>query len=210
MKTPIGALSLLSPNRPQLGGRAGSRTAFRRTDGNQASRLSALVGDLIDLSRLRGRPLKDAEPVSVDAVIAGRSTPPASMAQTRRSRKGRRRGHQGLEVLGVEGHLVTALRNLHQRDPVTARVAPRRRGEQGGQQRRGDPSVTDRAWGSRRRAAPRVQRFYQRGPGPLARDRGTGLGLSIVKRRGEPRWRGRGVERAREAAPSRCLLLTPR
>src|SRR2546421_12795695 len=71
LKTPVGALALLA----EAGlGASDAPEAVRRSAGgmqHEAARLSGLVQELIDLSRLQGDdPLRHAKPVMVDDVVA--------------------------------------------------------------------------------------------------------------------------------------------
>lgn len=75
-------------------------------------RLSNLVGDLIDLSRLQGdQPLANAAPVLVDAVVA-EAVDAIRVAAVQDEIEIVTGGEVGLSVFGVESQLVTALRNL--------------------------------------------------------------------------------------------------
>ena len=182
LKTPIGALSLLAE---AVLSSAEEPEAVRHFAGRmeaEAGRLSALVGDLIDLSRLQGEdPLKDAEPVSVDAVIAEAVDAARLLAQTAQIEVvvG---GTKGLEVLGVEGHLVTALRNL-----LTNAVSYSPRGTRVAVASRVannvvEISVTDQGMGIPENELHRVfERFYRVDQARSRVTGGTGLGLSIVK-----------------------------
>jgi len=182
LKTPIGALSLLAE---AVLSSAEEPEAVRHFAGRmeaEAGRLSALVGDLIDLSRLQGEdPLKDAEPVSVDAVIAEAVDAARLLAQTAQIEVvvG---GTKGLEVLGVEGHLVTALRNLLTNaisySPRGTRVAVASRVANNVV----EISVTDQGMGIPENELHRVfERFYRVDQARSRVTGGTGLGLSIVK-----------------------------
>ncbi len=182
LKTPIGALSLLAE---AVLSSAEEPEAVRHFAGRmeaEAGRLSALVGDLIDLSRLQGEdPLKDAEPVRVDAVIAEAVDTARLLAQTAQIDVvvG---GTEGLEVLGVEGHLVTALRNLLTNainySPRGTRVAVASRLTNDVV----EISVTDQGMGIPENELHRVfERFYRVDQARSRVTGGTGLGLAIVK-----------------------------
>ncbi|MCB0898056.1 MAG: two-component sensor histidine kinase [Actinobacteria bacterium] len=182
LKTPIGALSLLAE---AILSSSEEPEAVRHFAGRmeaEAGRLSALVGDLIDLSRLQGEdPLKDAEPVSVDAVIAEAVDTARLMAQTAQIEVvvG---GAEGLQVLGVEAHLVTALRNLLTNaisySPRGTRVAVASRLTNGVI----EISVTDQGMGIPDSELHRVfERFYRVDQARSRVTGGTGLGLAIVK-----------------------------
>ena len=182
LKTPIGALSLLAE---AVLSSAEEPEAVRHFAGRmeaEAGRLSALVGDLIDLSRLQGEdPLKDAEPVSLDAVIAEAVDAARLLAQTAQIEVvvG---GTTGLQVLGVEAHLVTALRNL-----LTNAISYSPRGTRVAVASRlannvVEISVTDQGMGIPENELHRVfERFYRVDQARSRVTGGTGLGLSIVK-----------------------------
>lgn len=182
LKTPIGALSLLaeavlsSSDEPE---------AVRHFAGHmeaEAGRLSDLVGDLIDLSRLQGEnPLKDAEPLDVDTLIAEAVDTTRLLAQNSQIEVvvG---GTQGLSILGVEAQLVTALRNLLTNainySPRGTRVAVATRMSGGVV----EISVTDQGMGIPENELNRVfERFYRVDQARSRVTGGTGLGLSIVK-----------------------------
>jgi two-component system sensor histidine kinase SenX3 len=182
LKTPIGALSLLAE---AVLSSADEPEAVRHFAGRmeaEAGRLSDLVGDLIDLSRLQGAdPLKDAEPVSVDAVVAEAVDAARLLAQNSQIEVvvG---GTEGLSVLGVEAQLVTALRNLLTNavnySPRGTKVALATRLSHGVV----EISVTDQGMGIPENELQRVfERFYRVDQARSRVTGGTGLGLSIVK-----------------------------
>jgi two-component system sensor histidine kinase SenX3 len=182
LKTPIGALSLLAEAVLSSSEEPEAVRHFAGRMEAEAGRLSALVGDLIDLSRLQGEdPLKDAEPVSVDAVIAEAVDTARLLAQTAQIEVvvG---GTKGLQVLGVEGHLTTALRNL-----LTNAISYSPRGTRVAVASRlasdvVEISVTDQGMGIPQNELHRVfERFYRVDQARSRVTGGTGLGLSIVK-----------------------------
>lgn len=182
LKTPIGALSLLAE---AVLSSADEPEAVRHFAGRmeaEAGRLSALVGDLIDLSRLQGAdPLKDADPVDVDKVMAEAVDTTRLLAQNSQIDivVG---GTPGLAVLGVEAHLITALRNLLTNaitySPRGTRVAVASRLADGVV----EISVTDQGMGIAESEQQRVfERFYRVDQARTRVTGGTGLGLAIVK-----------------------------
>ncbi|HQR80591.1 MAG TPA: ATP-binding protein [Actinomycetota bacterium] len=182
LKTPIGALSLLAE---AVLSSADEPEAVRHFAGRmeaEAARLSALVGDLIDLSRLQGAdPLKDAQPVDVDALVTEAVDTARLLAQNSQIEivVG---GTPGLMVLGVEGHLVTALRNLLTNaitySPRGTRVAVASRLADAVV----EISVTDQGMGIAESEQQRVfERFYRVDQARTRVTGGTGLGLAIVK-----------------------------
>jgi two-component system sensor histidine kinase SenX3 len=182
LKTPIGALSLLAE---AVLSSADEPEAVRHFAGRmeaEAGRLSALVGDLIDLSRLQGTdPLKDASPVAVDDVVAEAVDAVRQLAQNSQIEVvvG---GTPDLMVLGMEQQLVTALRNLLTNavnySPRGTRVAVATRLSADVV----EVSVTDQGMGIPESELQRVfERFYRVDQARSRVTGGTGLGLSIVK-----------------------------
>ena len=182
LKTPVGALSLLAE---ALGDAADDPEAVRRFAGrvqHESSRLSRLVQELIDLSRLQGAdPPPPAEDVRVDSVVAealDRNRLHASARDVELAAG----GETGLLVRGSEAQLVTALSNLLA-NAVTYSHEGGRVGV--GVRRREDMveiAVTDRGIGIPDAEHDRVfERFYRSDPARSRATGGTGLGLAIVK-----------------------------
>ena len=112
LKTPVGALRLLAE---AVLSASDDPEAVRRFAGriaHESTRLSRLVQDLIDLSRLQGGdPLPDPAPVSLRRVVA------EAVDRTRLAAEAKNIrlvvvGDQPITVRGDEGQLVTALSNL--------------------------------------------------------------------------------------------------
>jgi two-component system sensor histidine kinase SenX3 len=183
LKTPVGALALLAETVEDA---ADDPEAVRRFAGRmryEASRLTSLVKDLITLSRIQAaEPVPDPVPVKLDAVVAE--------ALDRCRMKAGARGidlventDKGLEVLGDEDLLVTALRNLLENavdySPEHTRVllSTRRASEH-----TVEISVADQGIGIPERDRERIfERFYRVDPARSRATGGTGLGLAIVK-----------------------------
>jgi len=182
LKTPVGAMSLLSE---ALLDASGDPVAVRRFAGRlqkEASRLARLVQELIDLSRLQGAdPLPQTSAVSVDRVVAeavDRSRTTAGARGIRIVRGGQR----GLTVEGSEAQLVTALGNLIENavhySPDRTQVAVASRECEGAV----EITVTDQGMGIADKDLERVfERFYRADPARARATGGTGLGLAIVK-----------------------------
>ena len=159
--------------------------AVRRFAGRmqqESLRLSALVQDLIDLSRLEvNDPLVPADRVSIDRVVM-KAVDQLRLAAQQRSIAVVVGGEHNLEVLGDEGQLVTALRNLIDNalsySPEQTRVAI-------GVRRADDLveiCVADQGPGIPESDQLRIfERFYRIDPARSRRTGGTGLGLAIVK-----------------------------
>lgn len=182
LKTPIGALSLLAEAVLSSADEAEAVRHFAGRMEAEAGRLSALVGDLIDLSRLQGAdPLKGAEPVDVDAMVAEAVDTIRLLAQNSQIDVAVG-GTRGLAVLGVEEQLVTAIRNL-----LTNAInySPRGTPVQVATRLSDDVveiSVTDQGMGIPDSEVHRVfERFYRVDQARSRVTGGTGLGLSIVK-----------------------------
>ncbi|CAM5586448.1 two-component sensor histidine kinase [Streptomyces narbonensis] len=186
LNTPTGALSLLS----EAGSTDASDdpeavTRFAGRMQIEATRLTNLVQELIDLSRVQNDdPLEDSEPVSVDELVAeaiDRSRHTASTKQIAMISG----GAADLRVWGSRGQPAAALGNLVENavnySPAHTRVgiAAPKIAAPGGDL---IDIVTDQGIGIPDKDKERVfQRFYRVDP---ARSRATGgkvLGLAIVK-----------------------------
>ncbi len=182
LKTPVGALALLAE---AIEGAADDPEAVQRFAGRmarEADRLSRLVRELIDLSRLQGgEPLPELEPVDVDVVLAEAvdRTRTAAVAKQLDLVVG---GEKGLVVRGVESQLATAVTNLLANavaySPGETRIAVAARARSGF----AEITVTDSGIGIPRKDRLRVfERFYRVDQSRASSTGGTGLGLAIVK-----------------------------
>jgi two-component system sensor histidine kinase SenX3 len=182
LKTPVGALALLAE---AIEGAADDPVAVQRFAGRmarEADRLSRLVRELIDLSRLQGgEPLPELEPVDVDTVLAEAAdrTRTAAVAKELDIVVG---GEHGLVVRGVESQLATAVTNLLANavaySPGGTRIAVAARARSGF----AEITVTDSGIGIPRKDRLRVfERFYRVDQSRASSTGGTGLGLAIVK-----------------------------
>ena len=182
LKTPVGSLSLLSEAVMSAADDPEAVTHFAGRMQTECGRLSNLVGDLIDLSRLQGdQPLANAAPVLVDAVVA-EAVDAIRVAAVQDEIEIVTGGEVGLSVFGVESQLVTALRNLIANaisySPKRTRVAI------GVSERGGivNISVSDQGVGIPTEELDRIfERFYRVDPARSRETGGTGLGLAIVK-----------------------------
>jgi len=182
LKTPVGALSLLAETVQDA---ADDPEAVRRFSGRmraEAARLSALVHEIIELSRLQvAGALEDVEAVEVDDVVA-EAVDRARTAADAKSIRLAVAGDRGITVFGDHNLLVTAVRNLLDNavaySPEGTRVGV-------GVQARGDLveiAVVDEGVGIAAADQDRVfERFYRVDPARSRDTGGTGLGLSIVK-----------------------------
>ena len=186
LKTPVGAMSLLAE---ALADAADDPDAVRRFAGrmqHESERLTRLVQDVIELSRLQGHdPLQAPAAVCLDDVVA------EAVDRSRLTAEARGislvcGGQPGLTVMGDSRQLVTALGNLVDNavryGPAGSRVAVSTKVVDGPGGRVAELSVTDEGPGIAQAERDRIfERFY-RLDGARSRDTGgTGLGLSIVK-----------------------------
>ncbi|MFI1890115.1 sensor histidine kinase [Streptomyces jumonjinensis] len=196
LKTPVGALSLLSEAVMDASDDPEAVSRFAGRMQIEATRLTNLVQELIDLSRVQNDdPLEDAEPVRVEELVAeaiDRSRHPASTKQITMASG----GASGLYIWGNRGKLAAALGNLVENavnySPARTRVGISARriampGTSGVSQPRGtagliEIAVTDQGIGISEKDRERIfERFYRVDPARSRATGGTGLGLAIVK-----------------------------
>ncbi|GEK23374.1 two-component sensor histidine kinase [Cellulomonas xylanilytica] len=182
LKTPVGALALLAETVQDA---ADDPEAVRRFAGRmqaEATRLSALVHEIIELSRLQvagalGQVgLVDVDTVLSEAVDRARTTAEAKHVRLDIG------GVRGTRVLGQHDLLVTAVRNLldnavaYSGEASHVGVGVRTEGELV------EIAVVDQGIGITAAEQERVfERFYRVDPARSRDTGGTGLGLSIVK-----------------------------
>jgi two-component system sensor histidine kinase SenX3 len=182
LKTPVGAMGVLaealleSADDPETVQRFGAKML------TESQRLANMVGELIELSRLQGAArLPDLVAVDVDAVVneaISRHKVVADTAEISVTTD----APSGLEVLGDEALLVTALANLISNavsySPNGSTVSISRRLRDGVV----EIAVTDRGIGIARADQERVfERFFRVDKARSRATGGTGLGLAIVK-----------------------------
>jgi two-component system sensor histidine kinase SenX3 len=182
IKTPVGALTLLTEAALEARDDPDAVQRFLSRMQREAQRLSRLVQELLDLSRLQGG---EAPPTPVDVWVDAVVEEALDRARGVADAKGIRLvrgGDAGLVVRGSEPQLVTALCNLL--DNAVAYSA-------GGTQvavtvhDRDDAveiAVTDQGIGIAAAEQQRIfERFYRVDPARSRATGGTGLGLAIVK-----------------------------
>ncbi len=182
LKTPIGALSLLAETVEDA---ADDPEAVRLFSGRmraEASRLSLLVHEIIELSRLQvAGALEEVAPVEIDEVVAEAVDRARTRAEAKRQRivTG---GDDGVVVFGDHNLLVTAVRNMldnavaYSPEGTRVSVGVRRSGHLV------ELAVVDEGVGIAPDEQERVfERFYRVDPARSRDTGGTGLGLSIVK-----------------------------
>ncbi|MFD1828735.1 MULTISPECIES: sensor histidine kinase [Streptomyces] len=186
LKTPVGALSLLSEAVMDASDDPEAVERFAGRMQNEATRLTNLVQELIDLSRVQNdNPLEDSEPVRVDELVAeaiDRCRQAASAKQITMATG----GTADLHVWGNRGQLAAALGNLVENavnySPSRTRVgiSGRRVAAPGGDMI--EIAVTDQGIGISDKDKDRIfERFYRVDPARSRATGGTGLGLAIVK-----------------------------
>ena len=182
LKTPVGALALLAET---VGDAADDPAAVRRFSKQmtrESRRLTALVQEIIDLSRLQEPDvLVESALLAVDDVIAEATDRVRVEAESRRITL-TIGGEPNLHVHGDADLLTTAVRNLL--DNALRHSEPLSRVSVG-VSRDGDQvriAVVDQGEGMDAEQQQRVfERFYRADPARARRTGGSGLGLSIVK-----------------------------
>jgi two-component system sensor histidine kinase SenX3 len=189
LKTPVGAISLLAEALLQSRDDPESVQRFGERMLDESTRLGNMVSELISLSRLQGaEKLPDLDVVDVDTVVKS--------ALSRSALKAEATGivvttdrPSGLEVLGDQTLLVTALSNLVENaiayspkgSPVSV-TRSLRDDDATGPQSMVAFSVTDRGIGIAKEDQERVfERFFRVDKARSRATGGTGLGLAIAK-----------------------------
>ncbi len=182
LKTPVGALNLLAEAVQEAADDPEAVTRFAGRMQTESARLTRLVQQIIELSRLQGDdPLEDPKPVSVDEVVA-RALDQSSIDAASRGIELLQDGERGLEVLGNTDEVALALSNLVSNavaySPDNSRVVVAAKPDDLSV----DISVTDQGIGIPAGELDRIfERFYRVDPARHRSTGGTGLGLSIVK-----------------------------
>jgi two-component system sensor histidine kinase SenX3 len=186
LKTPVGGLALLAEAMVDA---ADDPEAVRRFAGrmqHEADRLSRLVQDVIELSRLQGHdPFEKPTLVSLDDVV-GEAVDRSRVRAETRSINLVCGGDSGVYVVGDPRQLVTALDNLvdnavrYAPDGTRVTVAVRQVKELLGSI--AEVSVSDEGPGIAESERDRIfERFYRVDSARSRETGGTGLGLAIVK-----------------------------
>ena len=182
LKTPVGAITLLAETMEDAAEDPDAVRRFAERMQAESRRLSHLVKEIIELSRVQGgSALPDAEPVEIDEVLE------EAVSLNRNFALGSNievsvGGAQGLQVFGSSSMLTTALSNLISNaisysDPRTrVGVSVRRDGGMV------EISVKDQGIGISREHLERVfERFFRVDRARSRSTGGSGLGLAIVK-----------------------------
>jgi two-component system sensor histidine kinase SenX3 len=182
LKTPVGALSLLSEAVLSASDDPESVRKFAERMQVEAARLTSLINDVIDLSRLQSDdPLSHASVLDVDQLVkqAVEEVRTLAIANELDVVLGE---SSGAQVFGDRGQLVMALRNLLSNaisySPAHTRVAIAVRAAND----LVEIDVKDQGIGIPAHDLDRIfERFYRVDPARSRATGGTGLGLAIVK-----------------------------
>ena len=182
LKTPIGAIRLLAEAVQDASDDPDAVYRFASRMLTESDRLSRLIHQIIELSRLQGdEPLESPTPVSVDEVVAA-AVDGSQMNAGAKDIAVLAEGDEGLKVLGSEKQIGAAVANLVANavaySEPNSRVLVTRK--QVGQSV--EVSVVDQGIGIPEAEVERIfERFYRVDPARHRSTGGTGLGLSIVK-----------------------------
>jgi len=182
IKTPVGALTLLAEAALDARDDPDAVRHFIERIQHEANRLSRLVQELLDLSRLQGgEPLPGATVVSLDAIVEEARDRARLVAEAKQIEIARG-GDLGAVVAGSESQLVTAVANLLEN---AVAYSPPRTVVAVGVHVRGDVveiAVKDEGIGIDETEQERIfERFYRVDQARSRETGGTGLGLAIVK-----------------------------
>jgi two-component system sensor histidine kinase SenX3 len=208
LKTPMGALGLLAETLtvepdPVVAQRLASRIHA------EAFRVSRIIDDLLDLSRIESEEDPPREPIYVNLVMAEAIERVRSAAEQRRITIELHEPSPPVHVIGDRRQLVSAIHSLLENavtfsyEDAVVRVA--------GNQSNGEIklAVTDTGVGIPTRDLERIfERFYRVDHGRSRDSGGTGLGLSIV-RHVASNHQGRVEVDSREGEGSTFTLVLP-
>jgi two-component system, OmpR family, sensor histidine kinase SenX3 len=182
VKTPVGAIALLAEAIKEARDDPAAVAGFVDHIATEAARLSRLVQDLLDLSRLQGgEPLPEMSMVSIDDVVAD------VVARLRRiaDAKGVQLvadGEPGHKVLGDPAQLGIALANLVENAVAYSGAGTRVTVAVRAREDIVEVTVTDEGVGIAHEDLGRIfERFYRVDSARSRETGGTGLGLAIVK-----------------------------
>ena len=182
LKTPIGAIALLSEAIQEAGDDRAAVTKFASSLNKESSRLTFLVQDIIKLSRLQSEEvIADAELVDLNEVVVEAIDRNEQLAAKRKIRLVSEQV-PALDVFGNREMLITAVKNL-----VENAITYSDQGTSVGigcsaKDSIAEIAVTDSGAGISPENQQRIfERFYRADPSRSRDTGGTGLGLSIVK-----------------------------
>jgi two-component system sensor histidine kinase SenX3 len=181
LKTPMGALGLLAETLvSETDPSVASRLALRIH--NEAFRVSRVIDDLLDLTRIEAEEAPPREPVLVSLVMAEATERVRAAAEQRSVKIEVTEPSVPVAVLGDRRQLVSAMYNLLENavkfsyDPGTVQFGAVVHGDEV------EVTVTDHGVGIPARDLDRIfERFYRVDQGRSRQTGGTGLGLSIVR-----------------------------
>ena len=183
LKTPVGAIRLLSEAVTHASDDPEAVVRFASRMLTESDRLTALVQQIIELSRLQADdPLEAPSVVDLDDVVAAAVDTSKIDAESRGIRV-HTRGTPGLQVFGSQEQVTAAVTNLVANaiaysEPDSSVVVGRKATEDGTV----EVSVVDQGIGIPSHEIDRIfERFYRVDPARHRSTGGTGLGLSIVK-----------------------------
>lgn len=182
LKTPIGALSLLSEAISQAKDDPVAMERFASRIKSEAKRLEDLVREIINLSRLQGEdPLTDPHPIEMGEVVDQAIAQAETNAESRQITVERSDKHEA-RVLGDREQLIMAVHNLIENainySPEGTRVSVELKSVDDVV----EVDVVDQGIGIKEADLERIfERFYRVDPARSRETGGTGLGLSIVK-----------------------------
>jgi two-component system sensor histidine kinase SenX3 len=182
LKTPIGAIALLSEAIQEAGDDREAVAKFASSLNKESSRLTFLVQDIIKLSRLQSEEvLASAEIVDLHDVMAEAIDRNEQLAASRKIQLNSEQAPK-LEVFGNKEMLITAVKNL-----IENAISYSEPGTSVGigcsaKESIAEITVTDSGAGISPENQQRIfERFYRADPSRSRETGGTGLGLSIVK-----------------------------
>jgi two-component system sensor histidine kinase SenX3 len=208
LKTPMGALGLLAETLvSETDPSVASRLALRIH--NEAFRVSRVIDDLLDLTRIEAEEAPPREPVLVSLVMAEASERVRAAAEQRNVKIELTEPTVPVAVLGDRRQLVSAMYNLLENavkfsyDASTVQFGAQVHGAEV------EVTVVDHGVGIPARDLDRIfERFYRVDQGRSRQTGGTGLGLSIV-RHVAANHQGRVEVESREGEGSTFRLTLP-
>ncbi len=182
LKTPVGALNLLAEAVAQASDDPEAVQRFSARMRTESERLTRLVQQIIELSRLQGDdPLEHVDPVSVE-MLAERAIDRVRVDAADNEVSVEFVGDDGLRVMGNADQLIVALGNLVENAVAYSEMGARVTVSARGDAMRVNIVVTDHGVGIPADEIDRIfERFYRVDPARARATGGTGLGLSIVK-----------------------------
>jgi two-component system sensor histidine kinase SenX3 len=208
LKTPIGALGLLAETLtvepdPEVAQRLASRIHA------EAFRVSRIIDDLLDLSRIESEEAPPREPIYINLVMAEAVERVRAAADQRHITIELAEPDPPVHVLGDRRQLVSAIHSLLENAVAFSYEGGTVRVEGGQADQSVRLSVSDSGVGIPSRDLDRIfERFYRVDHGRSRETGGTGLGLSIV-RHVAANHQGRVEVDSREGEGSTFTLILP-